>query len=79
MFPWKEIELHCFGPIEPSNNNREYLAIIYDPVSRWISAESVGKKAEMAEFLFENFCNYGATLCYAFGVDGTEFNDLKQR
>jgi len=77
---WDEIEMYCLGPIQPpSTKNQQYLAIIYDPVSRWVSIEPVENKSEMALFLFENFCNYGVTICYTFGVNEDEFGDLKQR
>ena len=80
VVPWDEIEMHCLGPIQPlAEKDQQYLAIIYDPVSRWISAEPIENKADMAVFLFENFCNHGAAICYTFGVDENEFEDLKQR
>ena len=80
VHPWNKIEMHCLGPIQLSAiKGQRYLAIIYDPVSHWISAEPIENKPDMALFLFENFCNYGATLCHAFGVNEVEFEDLKDR
>lgn len=77
--PWKEIEFHRIQPNKISQDNHE-LVIIYDPVSLWVSAAAIKQcSCEMAEFILENFCNYGVASCTTYGLNSTEFKDLTEQ
>lgn len=76
--PWSEIEFHRIKPSQ-SSQEESLLLIMYDPVSFWISAAATESSYyNMAEFLFENLCNYGVALCTVYGLNSFEFMELKE-
>jgi hypothetical protein len=79
LAPWNEIEFHQLKPSQPSPEDH-LLLVIYDPASAWVSAAAVLKpcSCDVAEFLFENFCNYGVALCTVYGFNSFEFMELKE-
>jgi hypothetical protein len=78
LSPWNEIEFHQLKPNQSSHENH-LLLIIYDPVSSWVSAAVIKPcPCDMAEFLFENFCNYGVALCTVYGLNSFEFMELNE-
>ena len=79
LAPWNEIEFHQLKPSQLSPEDH-LLLVIYDPASAWVSAAAVLKpcSCDVAEFLFENFCNYGVALCTVYGFNSFEFMELKE-
>jgi hypothetical protein len=78
LTPWNEIEFHQLKPNQLSAENY-LLLIIYDPASSWVSAAAVKPcSCDVAEFLIENFCNYGVASCTVYGLNSFEFVELKE-
>ena len=79
LVPWNEIEFHQLKPSQLSPEDH-LLLVFYDPASAWVSAAAVLKpcSCDVAEFLFENFCNYGVALCTVYGFNSFEFMELKE-
>ena len=78
LYLWSEIEFHRIKPINASQD--DHFLIIYDPVSFWVSAAAIRPSlCDMAEFLFESFCNYGVTSCTIYGLDSFEFMEFKEQ
>lgn len=78
--PWKEIELYQIKPDRPSSSLDSHVFIlIYDPVSSWVSATAIQSHHpnELAEFVFENFCNFGVASCTVHGLSSNQFMELE--
>eukprot|EP00253_Pinus_taeda_P035512 PITA_35512 len=59
--PFERWALDFVGPINPSSNQRTYILVATDYVTKWVEAESLPKATEdsVIQFLFHLFVRYG--------------------
>eukprot|EP00253_Pinus_taeda_P036258 PITA_36258 len=59
--PFERWALDFVGPINPSSNQRTYILVATDYVTKWVEAESLPKATEVSviQFLFHLFVRYG--------------------
>lgn len=78
LSPWKEIEFHLIKPNQVHEDNQR-LVIIYDPVSFWVSVAAIKPfSCDMAEFILENYSNFGVASCTIYGLNSIQFLELKE-
>lgn len=78
LSPWKEIEFHLIKPNESHEDDHKFV-VIYDPVSLWVSVAAIKPcSSDMAEFILENYSNYGVATCTIYGLNSAQFLELKE-
>lgn len=81
QFPWSNTILTII-PHPSRESSNPVLAVLYDPVSFWMSAtitlqSDKNFSFELAVFLFENICNHGIVCCSTYGLELEEFSQLE--
>lgn len=75
--PFYRISIDCIGPMPKSSNNKKYIIVAIDHVSRWIETLAVGQKnvKNISLFLINNiFCRHGIPSEILSDM-GMEFNN----
>lgn len=78
LTPWAEVEYYQIK-ITETTDRKSLFVVLFDPSSLWVSAVAIKPYAlKKAEFILENFCNFGIASCTVYGLNSIEFMDLQE-